>query len=408
MDVAHEVIVADAGSTDGTREVAEAQGCQVLRQREPGYGGALREAFGRSRGAHVLTMDSDLSHDPYIVRNLYRARDQGDVVIASRYVRGGMAEMPVFRRVLSAVLNRVYGVVLDLPFRDLSSGFRLYDRRVLESLDLGSRDFEILQEILIKAYVEGWRVHELPFPYKPRGAGRSHARLLPFALAYGRNLYRMWRTRNSCIAADYDERAFRSRHPLQRFWHRRRHAIVMAFSRSPHRVLDVGCGSSQITKSLPQAVGLDVRLRKLMFLRETNPRRVNASLERLPFRDGSFDELICTAVVEHVPEEDLSLEEFRRVLGPDGTLILSTPDWDSLAWRCLGPLYRRLVPGAYARQHITRYTARSIRERLRAAGFREEEHRTIAGAELVLRCRRVPWGPARGARRLAGSPEGEP
>ena len=67
----------------------------------------------------------------------------------------------------------------------------------------------------------------------------------------------MWTLRNSIASADYDERAFYSLIPLQRYWQRRRHAIISRVARDAGRTLDVGCGSSIIMQSLNNAVGLD-------------------------------------------------------------------------------------------------------------------------------------------------------
>src|SRR5205823_1931681 len=156
-------------------------------------------------------------------------RNDAEVLIASRYVRGGRADMGWFRRLLSHILNRTFSRVLSLPLRDLSSGFRMYHRDVLMGLTLVARDFDMLEEILIRVHAEGWRIAEVPFHYMARGSGRSHVRLFKFAVAFLRTLVRMWKLRNSVAAADYDHRAFDSPIWLQRYWQRARHRIVLCF-----------------------------------------------------------------------------------------------------------------------------------------------------------------------------------
>lgn len=195
LEVDAETIVIDGGSHDGTREVAEALGARVLLQKERGYGGALLTGFAATSAPYILTMDADLSHPPIFVEELWKRRGEAEVLIASRYIEGGAAEMSRSRRILSGILNWTYGRLLSLPVRDLSSGFRMYSRKVLIELKPIARDFDFLEEILIRVYNQGWRVKEVPFHYMPRGTGRSHAKLLQFGWAYLKTLWRMWRLR---------------------------------------------------------------------------------------------------------------------------------------------------------------------------------------------------------------------
>jgi dolichol-phosphate mannosyltransferase len=190
-----EIIVVDGGSHDGTREVAERLGGKVVAQAERGYGGALLAGFAATNAPYIVTMDADLSHRPVFLENFWQQRDQAEVLIASRYVAGGQAEMGFIRRQLSHILNRTYSKVLSMPLRDLSSGFRMYHQGVLAKIDLQARDFDALEEILVKVYSEGWRIKEVPFHYMARVSGRSHAKLIKFGWAFLKTLVRMRRLR---------------------------------------------------------------------------------------------------------------------------------------------------------------------------------------------------------------------
>jgi dolichol-phosphate mannosyltransferase len=197
-----EIIVADNGSSDGTHAAAQRSAARVVQQVERGYGGALLAGFAATNAPYLITMDADLSHRPTFIREMWHRREEADVLIASRYVPGGIAEMGWVRRLLSQILNRTYARVLSLPLHDLSSGFRMYRRHVLESMRLEARDFDVLEEILVRAYNQGWRIIEVPFCYMPRASGNSHASLIKFGWAYLKTLLRMWRLRNSAQAAD--------------------------------------------------------------------------------------------------------------------------------------------------------------------------------------------------------------
>ncbi|MEI8064060.1 MAG: glycosyltransferase, partial [Verrucomicrobiota bacterium] len=197
LTASYEIIVVDGGSIDETVAVVTRHHASIVHQTEPGYGGALKAGFATARGRYLATMDADFSHRPEFLRRLWNMRDQAEVLIASRYVEGGRAEMPWSRWLLSRILNEFFAHGLSLPYRDMSSGFRLYQAVALREIAITARDFEVLEEILIKLYAQGYQIREVPFLYCPRRAGRSHARLIKFGLRMLRLFFTLWRLRNS-------------------------------------------------------------------------------------------------------------------------------------------------------------------------------------------------------------------
>ena len=191
LAVPSEIVVVDGGSKDGTFEAAAALGAKAVRQTERGYGGALIAGFASTTARYVVTMDADLSHRPVFIEDFWKYREEAHMLIASRYIQGGHAEMDRFRWILSKILNNTFALLLAIPLQDLSSGYRMYRRETLQALNLVARDFDVLEELLIKVYVRGWRIREIPFDYAPRGAGTSHARLIHFGWAYLKTLARM-------------------------------------------------------------------------------------------------------------------------------------------------------------------------------------------------------------------------
>jgi dolichol-phosphate mannosyltransferase len=197
LNLEAEIIIVDGGSVDGTPDIANKQRALVVTQSERGYGGALLAGFAAARAPFVVTMDADLSHPPVFLRDFWQERAAAQMLIASRYVSGGKADMGSFRRLLSGILNKTYARVLDLPLADLSSGYRMYQRDILEKVELQARDFDVLEEILVKVHLLGGRIKEVPFHYQVRNSGKSHAKLVKFGWAYLRTLVRMRRLRNS-------------------------------------------------------------------------------------------------------------------------------------------------------------------------------------------------------------------
>jgi len=386
--ISYEVLIVDGRSTDDTAEVCRTLGARMVQERRRGYAGALETGFAEANGQWILKLDADQSHDPDFIPRIWRARDRGDIVIASRYVRGGVTYTDFTRKVSSALMSAVLRRVLSLPVRDVSSGYRLYSRRVTEGFKFDSTNFEAEEEILVRAYAQGFNLAEVPFTYFPRGAGASHAKLLKFGWSIAKRCAKLWKLRNSLDSADYDERGFYSVIPLQRWWHRRRHRIAVSWARGADRVLDAGCGSSLIVQSLNNVVGMDFNFAKLRFLSRYRMPLVRGSAFALPFRDQSFDCVISSQVIEHIPFDEVLFSEMRRVLMPGGKLILGTPDYATRAWRAIEPIYGFLRPSGYKAEHITRYTRAKLSDLLIRHGFSVDEVAYIGGGEMIMRCRR--------------------
>lgn len=120
--------------------------------------------------------------------------------------------------------------------------------------------------------------------------------------------------------------------------------IARLDARAGERVLDVGCGPGLLVERIAASVGdrgeaRGVDLSDAMVVRARERcaglDRVgfdSASATALPFDDGRFDAVVCTQVLEYVPDVDRTLAEFRRVLRPGGRVLLIDTDWESCVW----------------------------------------------------------------------------
>lgn len=193
LGIRGEVLVVDGRSKDATIAVAEAGGARVLTQTGRGLGGALREGLLAANSPWVAVVDADGSHPPEILADMWASRGGADLVIASRYIPGGSAVMGPVRQVLSRSLNVVARLVLNLPARDSSGGFRLYRAELARAAaaEATANDFTIQQELLVGILARGGKVLEIPFRYEPRLDGVSKASALKLAPAYVRMLLKL-------------------------------------------------------------------------------------------------------------------------------------------------------------------------------------------------------------------------
>jgi len=188
LPTAVRVLVVDDNSPDGTGAIAdrlaEASDGRVgviHRAGKLGLGTAYIAGFKRAlaEGADLIcTMDADFSHNPRYVPGLVDRIGQGyDLVIGSRYARGGGASGCTFdRRLLSWGANAFARTMLGLRAHDTTAGFRCYRREVLEGMDLDgirASGYSFLIEVLYRAQRRGWRVGEVPIVFENRRLGVS-------------------------------------------------------------------------------------------------------------------------------------------------------------------------------------------------------------------------------------------
>jgi dolichol-phosphate mannosyltransferase len=180
------VLIIDDASPDGTGEIADRLAAELSRldvlhrRRKEGLGPAYVAGFRRALadGAElVVEMDCDFSHDPADVPRLVGAAADADLVLGSRYVPGGRVDnWGPRRRVVSRAGSWYARLVLGLPFRDLTGGFKCFRREVLERIDLDSLNslgyaFQI--ETTYRAVRAGFRVVEIPIAFTDRETGGS-------------------------------------------------------------------------------------------------------------------------------------------------------------------------------------------------------------------------------------------
>lgn len=180
------VLVIDDGSPDGTGELADRLAAELPfvsvlhRERKEGLGPAYLAGFKQALadGADlVMEIDCDFSHDPADVPRLVAATAAADLVLGSRYVAGGgTRNWGLLRRAISRFGSLYAQLLLGLPVRDLTGGFKCYRRAVLETIRLeriSSKGYAFQIETTYRAVRAGLRIAEVPIVFVDREAGGS-------------------------------------------------------------------------------------------------------------------------------------------------------------------------------------------------------------------------------------------
>jgi glycosyltransferase involved in cell wall biosynthesis len=180
LPVDAEIIIVDDGSTDGTDKILSALADSTVRvlthPSNRGKGACIRTALERARGDLVLIQDADLEYDPSdwprLLEPVLRGRAQ--VVYGSRFI-GERQTMPLSSYAGNRMLSLVADVLFNTNLSDVETGFKLFDRRVLDDLPIRSDGFEFEPEITAKVLRRGYPVYEVPvaFAGRPVEEGRK-------------------------------------------------------------------------------------------------------------------------------------------------------------------------------------------------------------------------------------------
>ena len=180
------ILIVDDNSPDGTGELADRMAAaddriHVLhRKGKLGLGSAYREGFRLAidQGAdYIVEMDADFSHDPAILPRFFEKMSEYDLVIGSRYLNGvSVVNWPLRRLMLSYFASVYTRVITGLRISDCTSGFKCFNRKVLEAIDLNrirSDGYSFQIEMNYRCVEKGFRVGEVPIIFIDRHAGSS-------------------------------------------------------------------------------------------------------------------------------------------------------------------------------------------------------------------------------------------
>ena len=180
-----EIIVVDDNSPDGTAEIARSHAKKIFNKKQIrveiirrdgkfGLSSAIVEGLQSATGDFLVVMDGDLSHPPQVVPSIIQALQDSncDIVVASRYVKGGsIIGWPFKRRLMSKGATKIAQYGLGLEVKDPVSGFFAFRRDIIKGIKFDAIGYKMLLEILVKT--KGARVKEVPYTFTNRRIGTS-------------------------------------------------------------------------------------------------------------------------------------------------------------------------------------------------------------------------------------------
>jgi glycosyltransferase involved in cell wall biosynthesis len=199
-----QIIIAEDGSTDNTMKIvrdfeSSLSATDILfivrSQQRLGKGASIKNALSLVQKEYVAYMDADLSADPAEFRKLIENIRDCDVVIGSRKLPGSLppANRPITRALFSFFYSVLFRTLFGIPVHDTQCGFKLFRRDAAEILfnDLRTSKFAFDSEIIVRAFMSGLRVKEVPIAWT-HDTSSSKIRILQQAKDMGSDLFSIW------------------------------------------------------------------------------------------------------------------------------------------------------------------------------------------------------------------------
>ncbi|MBE5789012.1 MAG: glycosyltransferase [Clostridiales bacterium] len=192
----YEIVVIDTKEPlDNTEEVCRKLNARYVNQRGTGFADAFKTAIAESHRDLTMLLDGDGSHRPEYIPAIYQkyTGENCDIVIGSRYVPGGKNHDLKSHIVMSKILNTVFRIALGIQAHDISTDFRLYNTQQLKRVELENKNYDVLQEVLLKLRLNkpDLKIGEVPITFELRRYGESKRRTIPFIIGYIKSLFRL-------------------------------------------------------------------------------------------------------------------------------------------------------------------------------------------------------------------------
>jgi len=407
VPISKEVIIVDDCSTDGSadriREIAQNNpSIRYLRQdRNQGKGAALRRGIPEARGEIVIIQDSDLEYEPSEYPHLIQPILDGhaDIVFGSRFEGHPRRVMLYWHTLGNKFLTWLSNIVTNLNLTDMETGYKVFRRELIQSINIDSNRFGFEPEITAKIARRGYRIYEVPISYHGRDywEGKKINWKDGFSAIWTIFKYGWF------VKGDSEPGGYVTLERMAALSNYNKWILDRVKQYIGLRVLEVGAGTGNMTRLLygrDLIVVTDVENTYLDILRNRFRRQPTIRVERLDLgsddarllRDYAFDTVVCLNVLEHIENDVDALKRLHDLLVPGGHLLLFVPADPAL----FGTMDVQVG-------HYRRYSRETLDAAIRAAGFelREIRYHNVFGRlgwwfnGQVLKRRHLPAAQAR-------------
>jgi glycosyltransferase involved in cell wall biosynthesis len=175
QNLAHEIVVVDDGSKDGTRDVLKEldgrNGVRViLHEHNKGKGAAVRTGMEAALGDVLLIQDADLEYDPRDYPVLLKPIQEGiaDVVYGSRFMGGSHRVAMFWHMVANQLLTFMTNILYNTILTDMETGYKVFRREVIDGMVIRANSFDFEPEFTAKILKRKFRIFEVPITFNPR------------------------------------------------------------------------------------------------------------------------------------------------------------------------------------------------------------------------------------------------
>ncbi len=192
LDLPHELIIVNDHSTDSTAKIIAGL-CRnypniklVDNLLDGGFANAIKTGIANVKTAAVVPIMGDLCDDLNTIKAMLEKIEAGyDIVCGSRYIRGGARLGGSKRKAFfSSFVGKSLHYLLGVPTHDIANAFKMYKKKVIESIKIEAKGFDISMEIPVKAYYMGFKITEVPTLWKERTKGKSSFKVLRLLPSY--------------------------------------------------------------------------------------------------------------------------------------------------------------------------------------------------------------------------------
>ncbi len=370
-----EIIVVDDGSTDNTAVLLKSQSAdpqlRILRHdKNRGKGVSVKSGIEIATGDIVVIQDADLEYDPRDYPVLLEPILEGiaDVVFGSRFLGQKRKVLLFWHTVGNKLATLISNIFTNLNCTDMMTGSKVFKASLIKHMPIRSRGFSFEAEVVGKVAKLGCRIYEVPISYQGRSyvEGKKIRWWIIFPI--------LWTILKYSILEDCSEQSTGAR-TLRILEGATRYNRWLFDTMKPYmgrRVIEVGCGTGNITKFLADRdfiVATDVNKEYLAevrrFMSDDQRSQVlfldvetEEGLENVP---SGLDTAISLNVLEHIKDDVAAIKTIFKLLGPGGKFLVVVPAMSSL----YGPMDKYL-------EHYRRYNMKELRDKFEKAGFQIE------------------------------------